>query len=118
MPSSAITTSAIVPRYLLPFLTPGENAGARGIWWIEAGFQIGEDWVQRGAERDQKTVVTFAVPFSADIAFPKARDDAAQVLAVTADITAIPKILCAGGCVSVEAPQHIQDVAIHVVEQT
>ena len=76
----------------------------RGIRGVETGFEIGEDWVERGAERDEKTVGAFAVSFPVYVAFPEARDDPAQVVAVAADVAAFPEVLCPGAGVSRDAP--------------
>src|SRR5690349_13201389 len=100
MPSSAITTSAI--------FRPDRR--------IEPGLEVGKDRIKGGAERYQKTVGALAVSLTADIAFPKTRDNAPQVSTVAADIAAVPEILRMGGGVAVEALQHIGDVPVDVMK--
>ena len=88
----------------------------RGIRGIEPGLEIGEDRVECGAERDEKTVGAFAVSFPDDVTFPKARNDAPQVSTVAAYVTTLPEILRPGGGVAVEALQHVGDVAVDIVD--
>src|SRR5262249_61454858 len=57
-----------------------------------------------------------AVAPAADVTFPKPRDDAAEVLPIAADVAAVAQVgrPCAG--VAVEAPEHLGDVAIDIME--
>src|SRR5882757_6234638 len=95
---------------------PGLDPAISGTGSVKPGFQVGEDRVERGAKRDQKTVGPLAIAFAADIAFPETRSDAAQVTAVAANVAAVAQILrsCAG--IAVEAPEHLRDVAVDAME--
>ena len=60
---------------------------------VEPRLQIGEDRIERGAQRDQKALRAFAIAAAADIAFPETRDDAPQIVAKAADVAAVAQIL-------------------------
>src|SRR6266436_4201129 len=98
-------------------LDPAIN-GSVSCWRrLEPGLQVGEDWVERGAECDQKTVGPLAVAFAADIALPETRDDAAQIAAVAANVAAVAQIVRPRGGIAVESQQHSRDIRVDVMEE-
>src|SRR5271169_795957 len=83
---------------------------------VEPRLQIGQDRIECGAQRDQKAPLTLSITLAADIAFAKARGDAAQIAPVATDVAALAQILGARAGIAIEPPKHIRDVAIDVVD--
>src|SRR6516225_7823283 len=83
---------------------------------VEAGLQIGEDRIEPRTQRDQKAPLTLSIALPANVAFAKARGDAAQVAAVAADVAALSQILGARAGIAIEPPEHLGDVAINVMD--
>src|SRR5271166_5675025 len=82
---------------------------------VEPRLQIGEDRIERRAQRDQKAPLTLAITLAADVAFAKARGDAAQVAPKAADVAALAQILGARAGIAIEPPEHLRDIAINVM---
>jgi len=83
---------------------------------VEPCLQIGEDRIERRTKRDQKAPLTLAITLAAEIAFAKARGDAAQVAPKTADVAAFAQILGARAGLAIEPPEHLRDIAINVMD--
>src|SRR5215469_9468515 len=82
---------------------------------VEPCLQIGENRIECGAQRDQKAPLTLAITLAADVAFAKARSDAAQIAPEAADIAALAQILGMRAGIAIEPPEHFRDVTINVV---
>src|ERR1700738_970079 len=83
---------------------------------VESRLQIGEDRIECGAQRDQKAPVTLSITLAADVAFAKARGDAAQIVPEAADVAALAQVLGMRAGIPIEPPEHLGDVAINVVD--
>src|SRR5271166_1535770 len=83
---------------------------------VEPRLQIGEDRIECGAQRYQKAPLTLSIALAADVAFAKARGDAAQVVPVAADVAALAQILGARAGIAIEPPEHLGDVAINIMD--
>src|SRR5215469_6483040 len=82
---------------------------------VEPRLQIGENGIECGAQRDQKAPLTLSITLAADVAFAKARSDAAQIAPETADIAALAQVFGVRAGIAIEPPKHLGDVAINVV---
>src|SRR5713101_3779468 len=83
---------------------------------LEPRLQIGEDRIECRAQCDQKAPGALAIASAGDVAFPKARGDAAEVLPVAADIAALAQVLGMCTRITIETPQHVGDIAIDIME--
>src|SRR5260370_34503802 len=84
---------------------------------LEPRLQIGQDRVERGAERNQETPMAFAIAAAADIAFPETRCDPPEIMRKATDIATVAQILRPRGRVAVEPAQHVGDIAVDLVDQ-
>src|SRR5579859_137421 len=81
------------------------------------GLEIGNQRVEGCEQRDQEAQPAFAPAAAADIAAEETRKDAPDIVEPAADIAGIAQILGSGAGISVEAADHVRDVAVDIMLQ-
>src|ERR1700760_3633876 len=91
-------------------------AGDRPLFIFQRGLQVGQDRIETGHQRDQEAPSAFAIALAPPIAFVKATEYPADILAkCLIDARLLPllaQVAGAQGRITVEAGDHFRDVTV------